>query len=143
MDFSGCGDPKYQPNSPGGAILGDIETGSSVIGRFNTTIGYDFSNSQVFLDRSSDGSDSDTLASGPKAVWDVIRAATNPSGGSTVKLAIYVDQNSVETFVNDEGITALSGLVYPNQGAEGIEVVSGGGNLTLISFSYASYASLK
>ncbi|KAK3489902.1 glycosyl hydrolase [Neurospora crassa] len=109
-------------------------------GTFNTTIGYDFSDSQVFLDRSSDGSDSDTLASGPKAVWDAVRTATNLAGGSTVKLAIYVDQNSVETFVNDEGITALSGLIYPNQGAEGIEVVSDGGKLTLTSFRYASFA---
>ncbi|KAB5531264.1 glycosyl hydrolase [Coniochaeta sp. 2T2.1] len=105
-----------------------------------TTIGYDFSNSQVFLDRSSDGSGSDTLASGRRAVWDAVRTATNPAGGSTVKLAIYVDRNSVETFVNDEGVTSLSGLIYPNQGAEGIQVVSGGGKLTLTSFSYASFA---
>lgn len=107
-------------------------------GAYNTTIGYDFAKSQAFLARASDGSASRSLASGPKTAWDAVRSAGNPAGGNTVKLAIYVDYNSVETFINDEGVASLSGLIYPNQGAEGIEVVSGGGKLTLDSFSYAS-----
>lgn len=40
----------------------------------------------------------------------------------------------------EEGVTSLSGLIFPNQGAEGIEIVSDGGKLTLTSFSYASFA---
>ncbi|KAL5371419.1 hypothetical protein DPSP01_014274 [Paraphaeosphaeria sporulosa] len=109
-------------------------------GAYNTTIGYDFANSQVFLARGSDGSASDALGSEPKQVWDAVRTAANPAGGSTVKLAIYVDYNSVETFVNDEGVATLSGLIYPNQGAEGIEVVSDVGKLTLTSLTYAGFA---
>lgn len=109
-------------------------------GAYNTTIGYDFSTSQTFLARGSDGSASDALGSGPKQAWDAVRTAVNPTGGSTVKLAIYVDYNSVETFVNDEGVATLSGLIYPNQGAEGIEIVSDVGKLTLASFTYANFA---
>lgn len=107
-------------------------------GTYNTTVGYDFVNSRAFLARGSDGSASDALASGPKQVWDTVRTAANPIGGNTVKLAVYVDQNSVETFV-DEGIATLSALIYPNQGAEGIELVSDVGKLTLASFTYASF----
>ncbi|ESA42081.1 hypothetical protein NCU17284 [Neurospora crassa OR74A] len=124
---------KYQPNPPGGAILGDIETGSSVIDTANSA-GFGPNAVVTVLTQMQDGA----LASGPKAVWDAVRTATNPAGGSTVKLAIYVDQSSVEAFVNDEGVTSLSGLIFPNQGAEEIEVVSGGGKLTLTSFSYAT-----
>jgi levanbiose-producing levanase len=109
-------------------------------GTYHTTVGYDFGNSQAFLARGSDGSASDALASGPKQVWDAIRTAANPAGGNTINLAIYVDHNSVEAFVNDEGVTALSALIYPNQGAEGIEVVSDVGKLTLNSFTYARFA---
>jgi levanase len=106
---------------------------------YNTTIGYNFAKSQAFLARASDGSASDSLASGPRQAWDAVRTAGNPAGGSTVKLAIYVDYNSVETFINDEGVASLSGLIYPNQGAESIEVVSDAGKLTLDSFLYSSF----
>ncbi|KAK8048026.1 hypothetical protein PG996_016090 [Apiospora saccharicola] len=109
-------------------------------GNYNTTIGYDFANSQVFFARGSDGSASDTLVSGAKQSWDAVRTAANPAGGNTVKLAIYVDYNSVETFVNDEGVASLSGLIFPNQGAEGIDVEADVGKLTLTSFIYASFA---
>jgi levanase len=94
----------------------------------------------VFLARGCDGSASDALAPGSKQVWDAVRTAANLAGGSTIRLAIYVDQNSVETFVNDEAVATLSGLIYPNQGAEGIEVVSDAGKLTLESLTHASFA---
>jgi levanbiose-producing levanase len=45
-----------------------------------------------------------------------------------------VDWNSVEVFVND-GEAVLSGLIYPNEEASGIQVVSDKGSLTLASFS--------
>jgi levanbiose-producing levanase len=108
-------------------------------GNYFTTVGYNFIDAQAFLVRDIDGSASDTLASGPKKVWDTIRVAPNPAGGSTVKLSIYVDFNSVEMFVND-GVAVLSGLIYPNQGAERIEVVTDSGRLTLDSFTYAGFA---
>ena len=108
-------------------------------GTYTTTVGYNFTNSQAFLRRDSDGTASDALESGPKEVWDQVRTAANPAGGDTVKLAIYVDENSVEMFV-DDGVAALSALIYPNEDAEGIEVVSDVGELTLTSFIYAGFA---
>lgn len=103
-------------------------------GSFNTTIGYNFVKSEAFLDRSSDGFATDSLGKDPKKTYDALRSALNPLGGNTVKLVMYVDWNSVEIFVND-GVAVLSGLIYPNEAAEGIQVVSDTGNLTLLSFS--------
>ncbi|SPO06932.1 related to levanase [Cephalotrichum gorgonifer] len=108
-------------------------------GNYFTTVGYSFANAQTFLVRDSDGTASDTLPTDPKKVWDTIRTAVNPAGGNTIKLAIYVDWNSVEIFIND-GAAVLSALIYPNQGAEGIEAVTDSGKLTLDSFSYAAFA---
>ncbi|KAL2209714.1 hypothetical protein CC79DRAFT_1367889 [Sarocladium strictum] len=103
-------------------------------GSFSTTIGYNFANSEAFLVRDSDGSATDSLADGPKEVYNAIRVGPSPSGTNVVKLAIYVDWNSVEVFVND-GEAVLSGLIYPNEEASGIQVVSDKGSLTLASFS--------
>ncbi|KAG5800559.1 hypothetical protein H9Q69_000446 [Fusarium xylarioides] len=110
-------------------------------GTFSTTVGYDFVHSQAFLVRDLDGSATDSMATGPKQVYNAVRTAPDPLGGSTVKLVIYVDWNSVEMFVND-GIAVLSGLIYPNQGANGVQVVSDTGSLTLDSFSYAACESI-
>ncbi|KAG5754687.1 hypothetical protein H9Q72_001418 [Fusarium xylarioides] len=110
-------------------------------GTFSTTVGYDFVHSQAFLVRDSDGSATDSVAAGPKQVYDTVRTAPDPLGGSTVKLDIYVDWNSVEVFVND-GVAVLSGLIYPNQGANGVQVVSDTGSLTLDFFSYAACESI-
>ncbi|WZH45785.1 glycosyl hydrolase [Fusarium acuminatum] len=119
----------------------DGDTGSEVRlriksdGSFSTTVGYNFVNSEAFLVRDSDGSATDSLAEGPKKAYNAIRTAPNPSGTNTVKLVIYVDWNSVEVFV-DDGVAVLSGLIYPNQAASGIQVVSDEGSLSLASFSY-------
>lgn len=107
-------------------------------GSFSTTVGYDFTHSQAFLVRESDGSATDSMPSGPKQAYDTVRTAANPQGGNTVNLVIYVDWNSVEIFVN-EGVAVLSGLIYPNEAAGGIQVVSDTGSLTLVSFSYAGH----
>lgn len=105
-------------------------------GSFSTTVGYNFKNSQAFMVRDSDGSATDSMPSDPKKAYNTSATAPNPSGGSTVKLDIYVDSNSVEVFV-DDGVAVLSGLIYPNKAAEGVVVVSDTGSLTLVSFSYA------
>ncbi|EXK89460.1 hypothetical protein FOQG_07559 [Fusarium oxysporum f. sp. raphani 54005] len=121
---------------------GDADDGDEVRfrikidGSFSTTIGYSFANSEGFLDRSSDGSATDSLAADPKRAYETIRTASNPSGTKTVKLDIYVDWNSVEMFV-DDGVAVLSGLIYPNEEARGMEVVSEKGSLTLVSLSQA------
>ncbi|KAF5692966.1 levanase [Fusarium denticulatum] len=110
-------------------------------GDFSTTVGYDFVSSQAFLVRDSDGFATDSMAAGPKKAYDTVRTAPDPLGGSTVKLAIYVDWNSVEIFVNG-GVAVLSGLIYPNQGANDVQVVSDTGTLALVSFSYAACDSI-
>ncbi|KAH7389746.1 glycosyl hydrolase [Phaeosphaeria sp. MPI-PUGE-AT-0046c] len=109
-------------------------------GAYNTTIGYSFSSNEVFLAREADGPATDALASAPKQAYNAVRSAVNLDGGSTIKLAIYVDYNSVETFVNDQGVASLSGLVYPAQGAEGEGIkVNLGVNPLLQSLRNTSY----
>ncbi|KAK9322006.1 glycosyl hydrolase [Lipomyces orientalis] len=106
-------------------------------GTFSTTVGYDFVNTQVFLVRDIDGQATDSMPTAPKQAYDAVRTASVPLATNTVTLSVYVDWNSVEVFVNN-GKAALSGLIYPNSGAETIQMVTGTGQLTLNSFTYAS-----
>ncbi|KAK9238775.1 glycosyl hydrolase [Lipomyces kononenkoae] len=105
-------------------------------GTFSTTVGYDFVHDQAFLVRDIDGTATQSMDTAPKQEYDAVRTAPVALTQNTVNLTVYVDWNSVEIFVND-GVAALSGLIYPNAGAEIIEVVSGTGQLTLDSFTYA------
>ena len=111
-------------------------------GTFATTVGFDFANTRAFLVRDNDGTATDSIAEAPKRAYDAVRTASVPMEGNSVILTVYVDWNSVEVFVND-GVATLSGLLYPNSGAETIQIVSGSGRLTLDSFSYASARSMQ
>ncbi|KAK9366098.1 glycosyl hydrolase [Lipomyces kononenkoae] len=108
-------------------------------GTFATTVGYDFVRDQAFLVRDLDGEATQSMATAPKQEYDAVRTAPVALTDNTVTLSVYVDWNSVEIFVND-GAAALSGLIYPIPGAETIEIVSGAGQLTLDSFTYAGIA---
>ncbi|KAK9428081.1 glycosyl hydrolase [Lipomyces doorenjongii] len=105
-------------------------------GTFGTTVGYDFVHAQAFFVRDVDGVATESMATAPKQAYDAVRTAPVPLAPSTITLSVYVDWNSVEIFVNN-GVAILSGLIYPDSGAETIEMVSGTGQLTLDSFTYA------
>ncbi|KFY37222.1 hypothetical protein V494_04859 [Pseudogymnoascus sp. VKM F-4513 (FW-928)] len=105
-------------------------------GTSSSTIGFNFVHAEAFLVRDNDGSATDSMGQAPKQAYDTIRTVSVPMETNTITLTLYVDWNSVEVFLND-GEAALSGLLYPNSGAESIHMVSGGGRLTLDSFTYA------
>ncbi|KAK9427109.1 hypothetical protein V1505DRAFT_381301 [Lipomyces doorenjongii] len=86
--------------------------------------------------RDVDGVATESMATAPKQAYDAVRTAPVPLAPSTITLSVYVDWNSVEIFVNN-GVAILSGPIYPDSGAETIEMVSGTGQLTLDSFTYA------
>lgn len=110
-------------------------------GTFATTIGFDFVHAQAFLVRDHDGIATDSMAQAPKQAYDAIRTGSVPMESNTITISVYVDWNSVEVFLND-GVASLSGLLYPNSGAGSIQMMSGGGQLTLDSFTYADARSL-
>ncbi|KAK9343701.1 glycosyl hydrolase [Lipomyces starkeyi] len=105
-------------------------------GTFATTVGYDFVHAQAFFVRDLDGVAAESMPTAPEQSYDAVRTVPVTLASNTVMLSLYVDWNSVEIFVNN-GVAALSGLIYPNPGAEIIEMVSGTGQLTLDSFTYA------
>jgi len=106
-------------------------------GTLATTVGFDFVHSQAFLVRDRDGFATNSMPEAPKGAYDTIRTALVPMEGNNVTLSVYVDWNSVEIFVNN-GVASLSALLYPNEGAESIQMVSSNGRLSLEEFTYAS-----
>lgn len=104
---------------------------------YSTTVSFDFLRSQAFLVRDRNRTATARMPEAPKRAYSTVRTAPVPKTSNSVTLSIYVDRNSVELFVNDR-VAALSGLIYPNSGAEMIQAVSGSGRLTLDSFVYAA-----
>jgi levanase len=101
-----------------------------------TTIGYDFVHAQAFIVRDLDGSRARNMPSSAQSSYDAIRTSPLVERPASVTLAIYVDWNSVEVFVNG-GAKAMSALIYPDDGAEDIQVTADSGQLVLSSFSYS------
>lgn len=108
---------------------------------FGTTVGFDFVHSKAFLVRDHDGTATGGMPDAPKSAYNTIRTVSVPMVGNNITLALYVDWNSVEIFLND-GVAALSGLLFPDSGAESVQVVSSNGRLTLDSFTYAGASSV-
>lgn len=105
-------------------------------GTYDTTVGYNFDNSQAFIMRERDGVRAHGMPQASQETYNALRTSSISTGPSIVTLAIYVDWNSVEIFVNG-GLKVLSALIYPNIGAESIQVTTDTGTLTLLTFSYA------
>ncbi|KAH6675952.1 glycosyl hydrolase [Halenospora varia] len=104
---------------------------------FGTTVGFNFAQAQAFLVRDNDGDATNVMSGDARTAYDTIHTAPIPGNVNSATLAIYVDTNSVEVFVND-GVASLSGLIYPNAGSETIQMTTGVGKLSLDSFTYAN-----
>ena len=88
-----------------------------------TTVGY--ANGQLFLDRTQSGvtdfsKDFPARVSAPLAI-----------GNAPLELTILVDRSTVEVFAQG-GRVAMTNLVYPAAGANGIEFYSGDGKARAI-----------
>ncbi|MBK7405107.1 MAG: glycoside hydrolase family 32 protein [Phycisphaerales bacterium] len=91
----------------------------------STVVGYDAAIGEIYLDRSRSGRvdfhpDFGARFGAPLAV----------GADGRVTLTVVVDRGSVEVFGND-GMTTLSGLVFPGGGHTGISVFAEGGDLGL------------
>lgn len=99
------------------------------------TIGYDRKTSLVYLDRRFAGNSSFSTHF-PKVSHAPLRMT-----GTTVKFHVYVDQSSVEVFVND-GEVVLSSLVFPFADSRGVEIFSEGGSVMLQDLRFWQLASI-
>lgn len=99
------------------ALVGDGEA---------TTIGYDASTGEVYLDRSSSG----VIPNGTFASMD--RARVEPGSDGLIHLRILVDHSSVEVFAGD-GTAVLTDTVFPSAGSTGVSLFADGGTATFTS----------
>lgn len=91
-----------------------------------TVIGYDRESRKVFVDRTHSG---DTSFSKDFAART---ETTIPKPFEVLRLRILVDRNSVEVFANG-GLVAMTNLVFPPDGANGLEAYEKGGRTAKIS----------
>ena len=87
-------------------------------------VGYDAVSSTIYLDRRSSGN----VGFSPNFP-KFVSAPFLPAGGY-VKFHVFVDQSSVEVFVND-GRAVMSSLIFPDPANRSIEVFSANGPTTL------------
>ena len=98
-------------------------------------IGFDGALNNVWLDRTVSGNVSFHSAF-PNVVHAPLKSATGP-----VKFRIFVDQCSIEVFVND-GERVLTSQIYPNPAKRGVELFSSFSPSTLPSFKAWPLASI-
>ena len=98
-------------------------------------VGFDAAINNVWLDRTQSGSIGFHPAF-PNVVHAPLASSTGP-----VKLHIFVDQCSIEIFVND-GERVLTSQIYPNAANRGVELFSSFGPSTLQSFKAWPLASI-
>jgi len=89
-------------------------------------LGYDASTANVYLDRRASGN----VSFSPKFPRKVF-APVDP-GLESITFRVFVDQSSIEVFVN-EGDVVLSSLIFPDPGKRGIQLFSLNGEATLQS----------
>jgi sucrose-6-phosphate hydrolase SacC (GH32 family) len=104
--------------APGAAA----ETGFRLLARDGklTEVGYNTTSGELFLDRTRSGV-TDFSKEFPSRT-----AAPLATRGEPLRLTILVDRSSVEVFAQN-GLITMTNLVYPLDGARGIEFYSRGG----------------
>ena len=80
-------------------------------------LGYDVTGGYLFLDRTQSGDTSFSPA------FPNVRTVPFSAPDGNVKFHIFVDQNSIEVFVND-GLVVFSSLIFPSPTSRGIELWS-------------------
>jgi sucrose-6-phosphate hydrolase SacC (GH32 family) len=86
-------------------------------GANRTVVGFDARTSTVYLDRRRSGE----VGFEPRFPRRV--TAPHVPSGKEIKLRVFVDQSSVEVFV-DDGRTTLTALIFPDPADRGVEVFS-------------------
>ncbi|WP_135553538.1 glycoside hydrolase family 32 protein [Paenibacillus cymbidii] len=98
--------------------------------RGETTVGCRVKEKLLFVDRRRSGE------VGFSTAFPGVSTAPAALGEGRLRLDIWVDTTSVEVFA-DDGETAMTHLVFPFPGDDGIEVYAGGGEAQLLSLVIA------
>lgn len=98
-------------------------------------LGYDAATSMVYLDRRYSGNASFS-SQFPKISYAPVEVS-----GNTLKFNVFVDQSSIEVFVND-GEVVLTSLVFPYAGSTGAEIFSTDGPTTVVSLKVWELSSI-
>jgi len=101
-----------------------------------TIVGYSSDSGELFVDRTKSGN----VSFHPDFAGRH-RAALH-SGNCRLKLRIHVDRSSIEVFAND-GIVAMTDLIYPNEEDNGIEIYASGGGIRIHSLELFGLRSLN
>ncbi|WP_165252765.1 glycoside hydrolase family 32 protein [Paludisphaera soli] len=110
-------------DGPGAAVGFDLCIG----GDARTTVGFDARTSTVYLDRRRSGE----AGFDPRFARRV--SAPHAPSGREIRLRIFLDQSSVEVFVDDGG-TTLTALIFPDPANRGVEAFSRGAPAMLKHF---------
>ncbi|WP_219834551.1 glycoside hydrolase family 32 protein [Paenibacillus sp. R14(2021)] len=101
-----------------------------------TVIGYDLELGELFIDRTCSGQvDFHAVFAGRHSV------KLEPVDGR-VQLRVYVDRSSVEVFAGD-GQAVITDLIFPDPGAQGLELFAGAGNAVLHTLEIYALSSAK
>lgn len=92
-------------------------------------LGYDASTRNIYLDRTESGN-----VSFSSSFPNVVAAPFSPQNGY-VEFHIFVDQSSIEVFVNG-GSAVLTSLIFPSQTDLGVQLFSNNGTTTLRSLNF-------
>ncbi|MBU0679696.1 MAG: GH32 C-terminal domain-containing protein, partial [Verrucomicrobia bacterium] len=105
----------------------DVGLNLCASGSKRVSLGYDSAKGMLYLDRVSSGNDgfSDRF---PKYVMTPFTPA-----GKQLKFHVFVDESSIEVFVND-GVAVLTSQVYPGDNGRGIQIFSRRGDVALKRF---------
>jgi sucrose-6-phosphate hydrolase SacC (GH32 family) len=96
-------------------------------GEQQTVVGYDVAAKTAFIDRTKSGN----VGFHPAFAGRHAGPLTAPNG--RIRLRILVDRSSVEVFGND-GETAITDLVFPDETSDGVEVYAEGGEAKLVDW---------
>lgn len=116
---------------------GDQEVGLNLCvgGADRVVLAYDATTANVTLDRRTSGAVSFSDR------FPQVSAAPLPGAGDRLKLHVFVDQSSLEVFVND-GQVVLTSQIFPHPGSTGLEVFSSRGESVLLGLTAWELASI-
>ncbi len=112
------------------------QSGITVLGDGTTAtiVGYDATAGTVYIDRRNSG-DTSFNSSFPT----VDSAPVQQDANGNINLTVYLDRSSVEVFAQG-GQKALTDLVFPNSGADQVDLFANGGSATVQSLTVTPLA---
>lgn len=101
----------------------------------DTVIGVNTKENKLFLDRSRAGLEMLLDRNGDPFLFGNVHTTTYPSDEKRIKIRGFVDESSVEVFIND-GEYVFTNLIYSQPTSNGIELYTKGGKIKVVSLDF-------